>query len=131
VDRLVRLTVSEGAELVIIHANTASFGSGAASEQMIGMLRMTAPSLGVDIVVASVSGHSTIIRADGSIGRTTGLFESDVLRGTVNFQVARRTVYVGAGDWLQVAAMMAAAAVALGSIGGPSRDFRIRPGHSR
>ncbi|MEX2322606.1 MAG: apolipoprotein N-acyltransferase [Acidimicrobiia bacterium] len=131
VDRLVRSTVSEGAQLVIVHANTASFGPGAVSEQMIGMLRMTAPSLGVDIVVASVSGRSTIIRADGSIGRTTGLFESDVLRGTVNFQVARRTVYVGAGDWLQVAAIMAAAAVAVGSIGGPSRDFRIRPGHSR
>lgn len=130
-ERMMRATVGSGAQLMIVTANTASFGEGAASDQLIGMLRVAAPSLGVDVLVASVTGKSAIVRADGSVGRTTGLFEADVLSGVVNFQVSRRTVYAVAGDWLQVFAIIACVVVMFGTLGGPSRDFKIRPEHRR
>jgi apolipoprotein N-acyltransferase len=130
-DRYARATVRGGAQLLAVHANTASFGDGAASDQLIGMIRMSAASLGVDVIVASITGKSTIVRADGSMGRTTGLFEGDVLRGGVNLQESRRTVFTVAGDWLQITAMLAGLTVLFGTLGGPSRDFKIRPEHRR
>jgi apolipoprotein N-acyltransferase len=129
--RLMRDTVGEGAQLVVVLANTASFGRGAASDQLIGMVRMSAAALGVDVVVASITGRSTVVRADGSVGRGTALFEEDLLRGVVNLQLSRRTVFAVAGDWLQILAMVAGAIVFGTTIGGPSREFKIRPEHRR
>jgi apolipoprotein N-acyltransferase len=128
---MIRETVRAGAQMMVVTANTASFGEGAASDQLIGMLRIHAASVGVDVVVASITGRSGIVRADGSLGRTTDLFEEDILRGMVNFQVSRRTVYTAAGDWLQAVAIIAMLVVLFSTVGGPSRDFKIRPEHRR
>jgi apolipoprotein N-acyltransferase len=95
------------------------------------MVRMSAASLGVDVVHAAVTGRSAIVRADGSVAGRTDLFTEDVLQGTVNLQTSRRTVYAVAGDWLQVAMVLAAIGVSINSIGGVSRDFRIRARHRR
>jgi apolipoprotein N-acyltransferase len=130
-DRHVRSTVAEGAQVLVVHANTASFGEGAATDQIIGMIRMSAASLGVDVVVASITGKSTIVRADGSMGRTTELFSQDILRGGVNLQTSRRTVFAVAGDWLQITAILAGLIVLSTTLGGPSRDFKIRPERRR
>jgi apolipoprotein N-acyltransferase len=92
---------------------------------------MSAASLGVDVVHSAVTGRSAIIRADGSVAGQTELFTEDVLQGTVNLQVSRRTVYAVAGDWLQVLSVLVGLGVAINSFGGVARDFRIRARHRR
>src|SRR3990170_6049087 len=128
---LIRSEVAAGAQLIVVATNEGSFGRGSASDQLLGMVRMSAASLGVDVVHAAVTGKSTIIRADGSMGHTTELFTQDVVRGVVNLQTSRRTVYAVAGDWLQALAILVSLVVLIGTVGGPSRDFKIRPQRRR
>jgi apolipoprotein N-acyltransferase len=125
--RHIRGEVKAGAQLVVVATNEGSYGAGSASDQLIGMVRMSAASLGVDVVHVAVTGRSTLIRADGSVGRQTDLFTADVLTGIVNLQEAPRTVYAVLGDWLQLLAILAAIGVAISTARGPARDFRIRP----
>ncbi len=125
--RYLRSEVKAGAQVVVVATNEGSYGSGPASDQLIGMVRLNATALGVDVVHAAVTGHSTFIGADGSLGPAeTGLFTDEVLYGTVSAQESRRTLYAAAGDWLELAAI-GAAAVALVVGWRHPRDFRIRP----
>ncbi|HLA66007.1 MAG TPA: apolipoprotein N-acyltransferase [Acidimicrobiia bacterium] len=128
---LIRSEVTAGAQLIVVATNEGSYGRGSASDQLLGMVRMSAASLGVDVIHAAVTGKSTIIRADGSMGATSELFTDDVVRGVVNLQTSRRTVYAVAGDWLQALAILVSLVVLIGTVGGPSRDFKIRPQRRR
>ena len=126
--RTIRGEVRAGAQMIVVATNEASYGRGAASDQLIGMVRMSAASLGIDIVHAAVTGRSTIVRADGTVERKTALFDDDILRGTVNLQTSRRTVYSVAGDWLQILAILVGIGVVATTLGGGrARDFKIRP----
>jgi len=129
--RHARAEVKAGAQLLVVATNEGSFGFSPASDQLIGMVRMSAVSLGVDVIHVAVTGKSTLIRADGSIGKTTDLFVQDLLTGVVNFQDAPRTLYTVAGDWVQLLAILAAFAVTVATLVGPTREFRIRPGERR
>lgn len=129
--RHIRGEVKAGAQMVVVATNEGSYGVSPASDQLIGMVRMSAVSLGVDIVHVAVTGKSTIIRADGTIGKTTDLFTQDVLTGVVNLQESPRTLYAVLGDWLQLLAIIAAFGVGLATVMQPSGDFRIRPGVRR
>ena len=129
--RTVRSEVQAGAQLLVVNTNEGSYGRGSASDQLIAIVRMSAASLGVDVVHSAVTGRSAIIRADGSVAGQTELFTEDVLQGTVNLQTSRRTVYAVAGDWLQVLSVLIGIGVAINSIGGVARDFRIRARHRR
>lgn len=129
--RLMRDTVRAGARLVVVNTNEASYGVGPASDQLIGMVRMSAASLGVDVVVAAITGKSTVVRADGSVGRTTDLFTEEVLFGRANFQESRRTVFAVAGPWLQMLAIALGLMAGFGTVGGPTRAFKIRPERRR
>lgn len=122
-----RAEVKAGAQLLIVATNEGSYGVSPASDQLIGMVRMSAASLGVDVIHVAVTGKSTIIRADGSYRRTTDLFTQDILTGVVNLQESPRTLYAVVGDWLQLIAIVGAIAVAFSTARGPARDFRIRP----
>jgi len=125
--RYSRAEVKNGAQLLVVATNEGSYGEGPASDQLIGMVRMSAASLGVDVVHVAVTGRSTIIRADGSFRRTTDLFTQDILTGVVNLQDAPRTVYAIVGDWLQLVAIVGAIGIGISTSRGPARDFRIRP----
>jgi len=93
--------------------------------QFIGIVRMSAVSLGVDVVHGAVTGRTTIIRADGSVARKTDQFEATLYSGVVRFQDSPRTLYAIAGDWLQILAM-AAGLIALVGFGEGRRGFRVR-----
>jgi apolipoprotein N-acyltransferase len=125
--RHARAEVEAGAQLLVVATNEGSYGFSPASDQLIGMVRMSAASLGVDVIHVAVTGKSTILRADGSYRRTTDLFTQDVLTGVVNIQDAPRTVYAVVGDWLQLLAIVIAGAIAFSTARRPARDFRIRP----
>ena len=80
------------------------------------------------MVHAAVTGHSTFVDADGSrSGAETGLFTGEVLYGTVRVQESRRTLYAMTGDWLELAAIAAAAARAGGGLAQPPRVSHPAP----
>ncbi len=125
--RYLRSEVKAGAQLLVVATNEGSYGRSPASDQLIGMVRLNAAALGVDVVHAAVTGHSTLVKADGSLGRAkTGLFTEEVLYGTVRVQESRRTLYAVAGDWLELAAIGLGAIALVVGWRNP-RDFRIRP----
>jgi apolipoprotein N-acyltransferase len=114
----------------VVATNEGSYGRGPASDQLIGMVRMSAASLGVDVVHAAVTGRSTYINADGTLSEKTDLFEEAILYGTVQFQKSRRTFYAATGDWLQLAAI-GAGVIAVAGMFSPQRGFKIRPERRR
>ena len=128
--RTVRSEVNAGARILVVASNESSYGTGSASDQLIGMVRMIAPSVGIDIAHAAVTGKSVFISADGSLSESTGLFEEAVLTGVIREQRSPRTFYTITGDWLQVGMMLVAGALLL-SARSPSRGFRIRPERRR
>ncbi len=128
--RYARSEVMAGAELLVVATNEGSYGQGPASDQLIGMVRMMAVSLGVDVVHAAVTGRSVYINANGAMSEHTDLFTEGILYGTVQFQKSRRTFYAVAGDWLQFAAI-GAGVIAVAGMFSPQRGFKIRPERRR
>ncbi|HHC09093.1 MAG TPA: apolipoprotein N-acyltransferase [Actinobacteria bacterium] len=109
--RWVRSVAVAGAETMIVATNESSFGVSPASDQLIGMTRVNAAAIGQDLVHAAITGKSTFIDADGSVGETTGLFERTVLYGVVQMRTDPPTLYTRYGDWvgfLAVAGLVAA-----------------------
>ena len=128
--RTMRAHARAGADLMLVATNEASYGRGPASDQLIGMVRMNAAALGLDVAHGAVTGRSAFITAGGSIGETTGLFTETVHRGAVNVQGSGRTLYTLTGDWLQLLAILGAVSVLIAGYREP-REFRIRPGVRR
>ena len=113
--RSTRPFAQAGAELLVVATNKASFGNSPVSDQFIGMTRMRAAELGVDVVHAAITGKSAFIEADGTIVSQTEAFRPEVLLGTVHFRTAGLTPYARFGDWLQYLAI-----AALGVAAGPA-----------
>jgi apolipoprotein N-acyltransferase len=124
--RTMRAEAKAGADLMVVATNEASYGRGPASDQLIGMVRLNAAALGVDVVHVAVTGKSTFVDAGGGRGEATELFTEAVLEGTVQVQRNGRTLYTVVGDWLQLLAIFAAIAVVAAGYREPRR-FRIRP----
>ncbi|MBP1631775.1 MAG: apolipoprotein N-acyltransferase [Acidobacteria bacterium] len=125
--RYLRSEVKAGAQVAVVATNEGSYGRGPASDQLIEMVRLNAAAMGVDVIHAAVTGHSTFLFADGSRSSAeTGLFTGEVLYGSARVQESRRTLYAMTGDWLELAAMAGAAAALVVGWRNP-REFRIRP----
>ncbi len=99
--RSVRPVIREGAELLVIATNEATFGDSPATDQFIAMTRMRAAEHGVAIVHAAITGRSAFITADGSIQDRTDLFVEEAVTSTLNFRSAGMTLYTRWGDWVQ------------------------------
>lgn len=69
-----------GAEVLIVNTNTASYDYSPASDVWIGMTRMRAVELGIPVIHAAVTGKSTVVDLDGSIGYVTDLAAMEVLQ---------------------------------------------------
>ncbi len=125
--RYIRSEVKAGAQVMVVATNEGSFGRGPASDQLVGMVRLNAAAMGVDVIHAAVTGHSTFVYADGGqSGAETGLFTGEVLYGNVRVQESRRTLYAMTGDWLELTAIAGAAVALIVGWRNP-REFRIRP----
>ena len=105
--RIVRSEAQEGARLMIVATNEASFGTGPASDQLIALVKVNAAAIGQDVVHAAITGKSTVIRANGTVGETTELFTRDLLLDRVAFREAGPTIYTRFGDWLLLVAIAA------------------------
>lgn len=107
--RYARDTVAQGAGLLVVATNEGSYPYSAASDQLIGMTRMRAAELGIDIVHAAVTGRSALITNGGIIGPTTGLATAEVLTGTVRLRSGGPTFYTRFGEWVPLVAVAALA----------------------
>ena len=122
--RLVRSEAQEGSGLIVVATNESSYGkrSNVPSDQLIALVRINAAAVGQDIVHAAITGKSTIIRADGTLGERTEILESVILRDRVTFRVSGQTLFTRLGEWLLFAALLLAAM----AIVCPGRNRAIR-----
>ena len=77
--RYIRNSVQDGAELVVILTNQASYGESGMSDQFILMSRANAISNGRPIVHAAITGKSAFIDHNGKVISKTELFETRIL----------------------------------------------------
>jgi apolipoprotein N-acyltransferase len=109
---LARDLVGEGAELLVVTTNDASFRRSPASSQHVAMSQLRAVEEGRTVLHAAISGITAVIDARGQILRRTGLFEPAVVRRTV--PLARgRTPYGRFGDATELGMLGLGAIVAL------------------
>ena len=97
--RYIRNSVQDGAELVVILTNQASYGESGMSDQFILMSRANAISNGRPIVHAAITGKSAFIDHNGKVVAKTKLFETGVL--TERLEVKQKaTPYSRYGNYL-------------------------------
>ena len=97
--RYIRNSVQDGAELVVILTNQASYGESGMSDQFILMSRANAISNGRPIVHAAITGKSAFIDHKGTVISKTELFETGIL--TEKIEVTQtETPYSKYGNYL-------------------------------
>jgi len=95
-----------GAHLIVVATNESSYGTTPGSDQFIGMTRMRAAELGLDVIHAAVTGRSVVIDASGAYLKTTGLGTQEILYGSVATH-RHQSFYAWTGDILMIAAAIA------------------------
>ena len=97
--RYIRKSVQDGAELVVILTNQASYGESGMSDQFILMSRANAISNERPIVHAAITGKSAFIDYNGKVISKTELFETETL--TEKLEVSKaETPYSKYGNYL-------------------------------
>ena len=94
----IRERVRAGSEIIVVETNNRSFETSSLSRQHVSASRMRAIETRRFVVHAALSGISAVIRPDGSILESAGLFERKVLLADVEPSGAL-TPYVRFGDW--------------------------------
>ncbi|GEE02887.1 apolipoprotein N-acyltransferase [Gordonia spumicola] len=97
-DRSPRQAVDDGAQLLYVPTNNATFGLTDMSSQQLAMSRIRAVETGRSVAVVSTSGLSALIRPDGSVIAESGLFEAAVLQSALELRDGR-TLAVSLGPW--------------------------------
>lgn len=127
-DEIVRDAVEQGAQVLVIPTNNASFGWTAESTQQLAMSRLQAITTGRAAVQISTVGVSAVITPDGGVVRRTGLFTADEFVANLPLR-SSVTPAVAAGYWPGwVAGGLAVLLVAAGVVGrvGARRGARGR-----
>ena len=121
-DRALRESVRNGAQLLAVPTNNATFDD-AMSEQQLAFARLRAVEHGRFTVVAGTTGISAAIAPDGRELARTSFFTPADLDVDVTLRSARSpaTDVAGPLQWLLVAAALAAVAVAIRHNGGRVR----------
>jgi len=73
-DPLVRDVVTGGAQVIVVQTNNATFGFTNETYQQQAMSRVRAVEYGREVLIAATSGVSAVIRPDGTVESTIGLF---------------------------------------------------------
>lgn len=97
-DDLIREGVRLGGELIVIPTNNASFGRTQESTQQLAMGRFRAVESGRAVVQISTVGVSALIRPDGSVQASTGLFTAEQMVGELPLRTTL-TVAARLDEW--------------------------------
>ncbi len=118
---LVRDTVRDGAQVVVVSTNNRSYQRSANTQQHLALGQMRAAETGRAVLQASVSGISAVIDPDGSLHHETGLFESRIVTASVPTSTGD-TLYVRFGDWVVLLSAIAMLVVTVVAIRRPVRQ---------
>ncbi len=111
-DDLVRSSVEDGAQLLVVQTNNATFGHTAETYQQLAMSQLRAVESGRTVVQVATTGKSAVIGPDGAIRAESGpLFRSAILVEKVPVRSAL-TLATRVGVWPEYAL----AALALGGL---------------
>jgi apolipoprotein N-acyltransferase len=99
---LARGLVRNGAEILIVTTNNASFGTSPAARQHLAMSQMRAVELGRAVVHAAISGISAVIEPNGKIIEEAGLFRPALLRARLPLATGE-TPYARYGSAIEIA----------------------------
>ncbi|KXP09359.1 hypothetical protein AXK57_10675 [Tsukamurella pulmonis] len=105
-DRALRGSVENGAQVLTVPTNNATFGRTGMTYQQLGMSRVRAVELDRDVVVAATTGVSALVRPDGDVTRQTGIWTGDHLVETIRLREGL-TPAARLGDWGEVALLVA------------------------
>lgn len=105
-ENLVRDVVAGGAQVIVVQTNNATFGYTDETYQQQAMGRLRAVEFGRTVLIAATSGVSAVIRPDGSVESSVGLFQAGYLVPTVPLLTATTpgTVVGGPLRWVLAAA---------------------------
>ena len=99
-ERYIRRSVQDGAELIVILTNQASYGESGMSDQFILMSRANAVSNHRDVVHAAITGKSAFISGvDGKVYSYTELFTDDISTSLLT-SYSSKTTYSTFGNYL-------------------------------
>jgi apolipoprotein N-acyltransferase len=87
-DAEVRETVTAGGEMLVVQTNNATYGRTGQPEQQFAISRLRAVEHGRDVVIASTSGISGVVRADGTVDEQTEEFAQEVIVTPVGSRTA-------------------------------------------
>ena len=93
---LVRDQVREGAQVLVVSTNNASFGRTPAAPQHLAFSQVRAVETGRWVLQAGISGISAVIDPEGTATQETELFTQAIVRGELPL-VDRQTFFVRAG----------------------------------
>jgi apolipoprotein N-acyltransferase len=97
-----RSLVRDGAEILIVTTNNASFGTSPAAREHLAMSQVRAVELGRAVVHDAISGISAIIQPNGKITRESKLFTADLLRARLPLATGE-TPYARCGSAIEIA----------------------------
>ncbi len=113
-DGVVAETVRNGAQLLAVPTNNATFGYTDMTYQQLAMSRVRAVEHGRAVLVAATSGVSAVVRPDGSVEQHTSLFTPGVLVSEVPLrsEITPATRLGAIPEWILVGLGMGAVAAA-------------------
>ncbi|MFY9587118.1 MAG: apolipoprotein N-acyltransferase, partial [Actinomycetota bacterium] len=100
----VRRFVDEGAQVLVVTTNNASFRRSPAARQHVSMSQLRAVEEGRYVMHAAISGITAVIDAEGRIQQQSRLFAPAVVRATVPLANGK-TPYARFGDAIELAFM--------------------------
>jgi len=126
-DGIVRDVVDGGAQVLVVQTNNATFGWTNETYQQQAMSRVRAVEHGREVLISSTSGVSAVIRPDGSVESTVGLFTAGYLTPTVPLISARTpgTALGGLVEWALTGAVLVM--LAAGTFAARRRQTPSRP----
>lgn len=126
-DRALRQSVRNGAQVLAVPTNNATFDQ-AMSEQQLAFAKLRAVELGRDVIVVGTTGISAAITLDGSETARTAFFTPAYLDVPVRLRttLTPATRWTVAVQWLLVAAAVAAIGAAMLQNGTFARPLRSR-----
>src|SRR5699024_4806885 len=111
-DEAVRTPMSEGAQVLTVPTNNATFGHSPMTYQQLAMSRVRAVEHDVPVLVAATSGVSAIISADGTVEQETEIFEAATLTADLRLDGAGTlATQVGAATELALGVLGAVAVI--------------------
>lgn len=127
-DALMRDAVEQGANVLVVQTNNATFGFTAESAQQLAISRIRAMEFGRSIIHISTVGQSALIRPDGTASQTTALFTQQAIQGALPLR-EQLTLAARVGDLPEWVAVLSLTVLVTWSLRSRGRQRRaMEPG---